>query len=83
MRAILLAAAAGYKTIVREVDEAILTKGLGRIEKFLAAGVEKGKVTAGDSTRTLANLSGTASLAEFRRRYPDATLPPELRKLEP
>lgn len=23
-----------------------------------------------------------ASLAEFRRRYPDATLPPELRKLE-
>jgi outer membrane biosynthesis protein TonB len=24
-----------------------------------------------------------ASLAEFRRRYPDATLPPELRKLEP
>ena len=24
-----------------------------------------------------------ASLAEFKRRYPDATLPPELRKLEP
>ena len=24
-----------------------------------------------------------ASLAEFRRRYPDAVLPPELRKLEP
>ena len=24
-----------------------------------------------------------ASLAEFRRRYPEATLPPELRTLEP
>ena len=24
-----------------------------------------------------------ASLAEFKRRYPDASLPPELRKLEP
>ncbi len=61
-----VAAAAGYKTIVREVDEAILTKGLGGIEKFLAAGVEKGKVTAGDKARTLANLSGTASLAELK-----------------
>jgi 3-hydroxybutyryl-CoA dehydrogenase len=61
-----VAAAAGYKTIVREVDEVILTKGLGGIEKFLAAGVEKGKVTAGDTARTLANLSGTASLAELK-----------------
>ena len=61
-----VAAAAGYKTIVAEVDDAILTKGLGRIEKFLAAGVEKGKVTAGDKARTLANLSGTASLGELR-----------------
>ncbi|MDQ3348409.1 MAG: 3-hydroxybutyryl-CoA dehydrogenase [Acidobacteriota bacterium] len=61
-----VAAAAGYKTIVREVDEAILTKGLGGIEKFLAAGVAKGKVTAGDTARTLANLSGTASLAELK-----------------
>ena len=24
-----------------------------------------------------------ASLAEFRRRYPDVSLPPDLRKLEP
>ena len=38
-------AAAGYKTIVREVEDAFLKKGLGRIEKFLAGGVEKGKVT--------------------------------------
>jgi hypothetical protein len=28
-------------------------------------------------------VEAQASLAEFKRRYPDATLPPELRKLEP
>ena len=38
-------AAAGFKTIVREVNEDVLKKGLGRIEKFLTGGVEKGKVT--------------------------------------
>ena len=61
-----VAAVAGYTTLVCEVDEAVLTKGLGRIEKFLAAGVEKGKVTAGDKARTLENLSGTASLAGLK-----------------
>ena len=61
-----VAAAAGYTTFVCEVDEAVLTKGLSRIEKFLAAGVEKGKVTAGDKARTLENLSGTASLAGLK-----------------
>ena len=42
-------AAAGYKTIVREVDDAFLQKGLGRIKKFLDDGVAKGKVTAADA----------------------------------
>ena len=38
-------AQAGYRTVIREVDEGLLTKGLGRIDKSLAAGVEKGKLT--------------------------------------
>lgn len=58
-----VAAAAGYKTIVRDVEETALNKGLGRIETFLAGGVEKGKVTAEEKSRTLANLSGTTDLA--------------------
>ena len=40
-----VSAAAGYKAIVREVEDSLVKKGLGRIEKFLAGGVEKGKVT--------------------------------------
>jgi 3-hydroxybutyryl-CoA dehydrogenase len=54
-------AAAGYKTVVREVDDAVLQKGLGRIKKFLEDGVAKGKATAADRDKTLANLSGTTT----------------------
>jgi 3-hydroxybutyryl-CoA dehydrogenase len=57
-----VSAAAGYKTIVREVDQAFLDKGLGRIRKFLEDGVAKGKVTAEARDTTLGNLSGTTSI---------------------
>lgn len=59
-------AASGYKTIVREVDEGFLKKGMGRIEKFLADGVAKGKVTADAQASTLGNLSGTTKLEELK-----------------
>jgi 3-hydroxybutyryl-CoA dehydrogenase len=54
-------AAAGYRTIVREVDEITVNKGLGRIKKFLDDGVTKGKVTADARDKTLGNLSGTTT----------------------
>lgn len=54
-------AQAGYTTIVREIDNATLAKGMGRIEKSLEAGVKKGKVTAESRDRTLASLSGTTT----------------------
>ncbi len=59
-------AAAGYKTIVREVEQGLVDKGLGRIRKFLDGGVEKGKVTAGDRDKTMGNLSGTTKLDDLR-----------------
>jgi 3-hydroxybutyryl-CoA dehydrogenase len=62
-----VAAAAGYKTIVREVEEPFLRKGMSRIEKFLAAGVEKGKLTTQDKEKTLGNLSGTTTLEDLAR----------------
>ena len=40
-----VAAAAGYKTIVREVEQGYLDKGLARVRKFLDDGVAKGKGT--------------------------------------
>jgi 3-hydroxybutyryl-CoA dehydrogenase len=54
-------AAAGYKTIVREVDDTFLNKGLGRIRRFLDQGVAKGKATAESRDKTMANLSGTTT----------------------
>ena len=59
-------AASGYKTIVREVEDGFLKKGLGRIDKFLAGGVEKGKLTAEEKDKTLGNLSGTTKLEDLK-----------------
>jgi len=61
-----VSAASGYQTIVREVNEALLQKGLGRIRKFLDAGIEKGKGTPEARDRTLANLTGTTSFDPFK-----------------
>ena len=58
-------AASGYRTIVREVDQAALDRGLGHIRKFLDDGVAKGKVAPDARERTLASLSGTTDIAEL------------------
>ena len=59
-------AAAGYKTIVREVDDAFLRKGLGRIRTFLDDGVAKGKVAAEARDQTLSSLTGTTRVDDLR-----------------
>lgn len=56
----------GHPTIVREISEEALQKGLGRIRGFLAEGVKRGKVTEAQSGETLGRLSGTTSLAELK-----------------
>ena len=61
-----VSAQANFPTVVREVTAELLEKGMGSIRKFLQGGVEKGKMSAGDMEKTLANLKGT--LAEFARR---------------
>lgn len=58
-------AQAGCRTIVREVDQALVDKGLGRIEKALAAGVGRGKVRPDERDAALANLSGTTDVADL------------------
>ena len=53
-------AAAGYTVVLSDVDEDRVNAGLARIGKNLAAGVEKGKVSAEDRDATLSRLSGAA-----------------------
>src|SRR6267142_4062743 len=61
-----VSAGAGYRTIVREVNDTALQAGLGRIRKFLSDGVAKGKVTDEAQATTLGNLSGTTNSADLK-----------------
>ncbi|MDZ7266898.1 MAG: 3-hydroxybutyryl-CoA dehydrogenase [candidate division KSB1 bacterium] len=60
-----VSAQAGYKTIVREVNEQLLQKGLARIQDFLDKGVARGKLTEAQKQTVLGNLHGTTSLADL------------------
>ena len=56
-----VSAAAGFRTIVREVDEAALARGLTRIKSFLDQGVTRGKISPESRDATMSRLSGTTS----------------------
>ena len=58
-------AAAGYETVVREVNEELLGRCLEAIGKQLDRAVEKGKLAADVRDSTLARLSGTVSLEDL------------------
>jgi 3-hydroxybutyryl-CoA dehydrogenase len=60
-----VSAAAGYETVILEVDAARLDQGLARIRRMLDVGVEKGKVTAEARDSTIARLRGTTSYADL------------------
>jgi len=57
-----VAARAGYETVVREVTDELLDRGLGKIHGSLDRAVEKGKLAADDREATLGRLSGTVDL---------------------
>ena len=59
-------AQAGYESIVREVDDFQLQKGIGRIEKFLDDSVERNKITITSRDETLIKLKGTTELEDLR-----------------
>src|SRR5690348_8484040 len=54
-----VAAEAGYEIVLREVDDATLAKGVGKIEKQLARAVEKGRASQEDADAVRGRLDGT------------------------
>jgi 3-hydroxybutyryl-CoA dehydrogenase len=58
-------AQAGYDVVLREVDDAALAKGVGKIEKQLARAVEKGKAEQADADAVRARIQGTTSYADL------------------
>ena len=57
-----VAARAGYETVVREVSEEVVEKGIQKIHGSLGKAVEKGKMTAEDRDQALGRLSGAVGL---------------------
>lgn len=57
-------AAAGFKTILYELNKTILEKAVGSIEKNLRVLVEKKKITAGEQQKIFEKISFTTNLQE-------------------
>jgi 3-hydroxybutyryl-CoA dehydrogenase len=60
-----VAAQSGYQVVLREVDEATLAKGVGKIEKQLARAVEKGKSSQEDADAVRARITATTHYREL------------------
>ncbi|HJU94175.1 MAG TPA: 3-hydroxyacyl-CoA dehydrogenase family protein [Pyrinomonadaceae bacterium] len=57
-----VAAAAGFKILLNDVDRESLARGVSAIEGNLAKGIERGKLTEDDRDRTLQQIHGTTNL---------------------
>jgi len=60
-----VAATAGFPTVVREISQGLLDKGLASIERSLGKLVEKGELPPERKSQTLELLEPTLSLADF------------------
>jgi 3-hydroxybutyryl-CoA dehydrogenase len=61
-------ARAGYDTLVREVNDEYLAKGLQRVEQSLQTAVQRGKLTSADLDEVRSRLRGTTRLEDFADR---------------
>ena len=59
------AAQSGYETVVVEVEQKFLDKGMSGIDKSLGKFVEKGKLSAADKDSCLKRLKGSTSLKDL------------------
>jgi 3-hydroxybutyryl-CoA dehydrogenase len=59
-----VAASAGFKVILRDINEELIAKGLRAIESNLSKGVERGKVTDDERAATLSNIGTTTRLED-------------------
>ncbi|MDT5062534.1 MAG: 3-hydroxybutyryl-CoA dehydrogenase [Acidobacteriota bacterium] len=59
-----VAAAAGFRVILRDVEKDSLVRGIQSIERNLAKGIERGKLTEDDRDQTLQRIRGAVQLTE-------------------
>ena len=61
-------ARAGYDTLVREVDDALLARGMERLQRSMDGAVERGKLSEEDRNAAAERLRGTTRLEELADR---------------
>ena len=76
-----ICAQAGFDTVVREVDRALVDKGFGRVDGSLARLVKSGRTTEEDAKAARGRLRGTTSLADFNDR--DLVIEAIVEQIEP
>jgi len=59
-----VAAAAGYRVILRDVDRSALARGIENIERNLAKGIQLAKLTEAERDQTLQHIRGTTHLED-------------------
>ena len=60
-----VAAQAGYKVVMRDIEDRFVENGLKAIEKFLAKSVEKGKMTGDQKKEILTRIKGTTRMEDL------------------
>ena len=60
-----LCAQSGYQVVASEINDELLKRGMGFIEKTLARSVEKGKLSQADKDAITGRLKGTTSTKDF------------------
>src|SRR5260370_20880220 len=61
-------ARSGYDTLVREINDELLAKGLDRIETSMQSAVQRGKLTSADQEAARSRVRGTTRLEDFADR---------------
>ncbi|TMA05248.1 MAG: 3-hydroxybutyryl-CoA dehydrogenase, partial [Deltaproteobacteria bacterium] len=60
-----VSAQAGFETLVYDVSQEFIDRGLGRIRSFLQRSRERGKLTAAQEEQVVARLSSSLRLEDF------------------
>jgi 3-hydroxybutyryl-CoA dehydrogenase len=61
-----LAAQAGYRVIMRDIEDRFVQSGLNAIEKFLTKSVEKGKMAEDQKKGVLSRIKGTTKMEDLK-----------------
>jgi 3-hydroxybutyryl-CoA dehydrogenase len=61
-----VAAQAGYRVVMRDIEDRFVDNGLKAIDKFLAKSVEKGKMTEDQKKGVLSRIKGTTRMEDLR-----------------